>query len=176
MIHQTPHVPVHKTLMYEVGTEDFIFDTKSNVIVLTDENKSYRCCHMTTKWIDWLKTTFERQRLSIFPCFQSLFLKVRLTHRKLLKLLVLCLMRMFQDSHQQCLPNFPIITSAPLESRSRKHLNLDQAKCLASALVSTRLDYCNSLLHDVAVRDILKAPESPEQSCHGGPQSGSLCT
>lgn len=40
--------------------------------------------------------------------------------------------------------------------RIRKHLNLDQAKCLASALVSSRLDYCNSLLHGVAARDILK--------------------
>ena len=40
--------------------------------------------------------------------------------------------------------------------RFRKHLNLDQVKCLASALVSSRLDYCNSLLHSVAVRDMLK--------------------
>ena len=40
--------------------------------------------------------------------------------------------------------------------RIRKHLNLDQAKCLASALVSSRLDYYNSLLHGVAVRDMLK--------------------
>ena len=40
--------------------------------------------------------------------------------------------------------------------RVRKHLNLDQAKCLASALVSSRLDYCNSLLHGVAVMDMLK--------------------
>ena len=40
--------------------------------------------------------------------------------------------------------------------RIRRHLNLDQAKCLASALVSSRLDYCNSLLHGVAVRDMLK--------------------
>ena len=40
--------------------------------------------------------------------------------------------------------------------RIRKHLNLDQTKCLASALVSSRLDYCNSLLHGVAVRDMLK--------------------
>ena len=40
--------------------------------------------------------------------------------------------------------------------RIRKPLNLDQAKCLASAFVSSRLDYCNSLLHGVAVRDMLK--------------------
>ena len=40
--------------------------------------------------------------------------------------------------------------------RIRKHLNLDQAKCLLSALVSSRLDYCKSLLRGVAVRDMLK--------------------
>ena len=40
--------------------------------------------------------------------------------------------------------------------RFSKHLNLDQAKCLASALVSSRLDCCNSLLHGVTVRDMLK--------------------
>ena len=40
--------------------------------------------------------------------------------------------------------------------RIRRDLNLDQAKCLASALVSSRLDYCNSLLRGVAVRDMLK--------------------
>ena len=40
--------------------------------------------------------------------------------------------------------------------RIRKHLNLDQAKCLASAAVSGRLDYCDSLLHGVAVKDVLK--------------------
>ena len=40
--------------------------------------------------------------------------------------------------------------------RIRKHLNLDQAKCLASALVSNRFDYCKSLLQGVAFRDMLK--------------------
>ena len=40
--------------------------------------------------------------------------------------------------------------------RTRKHLNLDQAKCLACPLVSSRLDYCNFLLHGVAVRGMLK--------------------
>ena len=32
---------------------------------------------------------------------------------------------------------------------------MDQAKCLVSALVSRQLDYCNSLLHGVAVRAML---------------------
>ena len=40
--------------------------------------------------------------------------------------------------------------------RIRKHLNLDQAKCLATALVSSRLDYCNSLLYGVSSKDMLK--------------------
>ena len=43
--------------------------------------------------------------------------------------------------------------------RIRKHLNLNQAKCLASALVSNRLDYCNSLLHGVTVRDCSSSRE-----------------
>ena len=37
-----------------------------------------------------------------------------------------------------------------------RNMNLDQAKCLASALVSSQLDYCNSLLHGVTVGDMLK--------------------
>ena len=40
--------------------------------------------------------------------------------------------------------------------RIRKDLNLNQAKSLSSAVVSSRHDYCNSLLHGVAVRDMLK--------------------
>jgi hypothetical protein len=40
--------------------------------------------------------------------------------------------------------------------RIRKHLSLDDAKCLATALVSTRLDYCNSLLRGIADKDLLK--------------------
>ena len=51
--------------------------------------------------------------------------------------------------------NFPTITPATC-AESEKRLNLDQAKCLASALVSSRLNYCNSLPHGVAVRDMLK--------------------
>ena len=40
--------------------------------------------------------------------------------------------------------------------RIRKHLSLDDAKCLATALVTTRLDYCNSLLRGIADKDLLK--------------------
>ena len=60
----------------------------------------------------------------------------------------------YQDSHQQCLQTF--LLSHPPPTQNQKTLNLDQAKCLASALVSSRLDYCNFLLHGIAVRDMLK--------------------
>ena len=40
--------------------------------------------------------------------------------------------------------------------RIRIQLKMDQAKCLVSALVFSRLDYCNSLLHGVAVRNMFK--------------------
>ena len=33
--------------------------------------------------------------------------------------------------------------------RVRKHLSLDASTALANALVSSRLDYCNSLLHSI---------------------------
>jgi hypothetical protein len=38
--------------------------------------------------------------------------------------------------------------------RIRRHLSLDNAKSLASALVSSRLDYCNSLLFNIADKDM----------------------
>ena len=40
--------------------------------------------------------------------------------------------------------------------RIRRHLNLDIAKLLASALVSSHLDYCNSLLSGIAETDLTK--------------------
>ena len=40
--------------------------------------------------------------------------------------------------------------------RIRRHLRLEDAKCLATALVTSRLDYCNSLLQGLAAKDILK--------------------
>ena len=40
--------------------------------------------------------------------------------------------------------------------RIRKHLSLENAKSLATALVTTRLDYCNSLLFGIADKDLLK--------------------
>ena len=38
----------------------------------------------------------------------------------------------------------------------RRHLDLDSAKLLATALVSSRLNYCNSLLHGVADIDLTR--------------------
>ena len=38
----------------------------------------------------------------------------------------------------------------------RRHLDLDSAKLLANALVSSRLDYCNSLLFGIAETDLTK--------------------
>ena len=40
--------------------------------------------------------------------------------------------------------------------RIRNHLKMDQAECLVSVLASSRLDCCDSLLHGVAVRGMLK--------------------
>ena len=40
--------------------------------------------------------------------------------------------------------------------RSRCHLDLDSAKFLATSLVSSRLDYCNSLLHGIANIDLIR--------------------
>ena len=40
--------------------------------------------------------------------------------------------------------------------RFRRHLDLDSAKVLANALLSSRLDYCNSLLSGIAETDLTK--------------------
>ena len=40
--------------------------------------------------------------------------------------------------------------------RIRRYMSLSVAKTIATALVSSRLDYCNSLLHNVAIKDITK--------------------
>ena len=38
----------------------------------------------------------------------------------------------------------------------RRHLDLDSAKLLATALMSSRLDYCNSLLYGIADIDLIR--------------------
>ena len=40
--------------------------------------------------------------------------------------------------------------------RIRHHLDLDSAKLLATAIVSSRLDYCNSLLYGIADIDVTR--------------------
>ena len=40
--------------------------------------------------------------------------------------------------------------------RIRRHLDLDSAKLLATALVSSRLDYCNSILYGIADIDLTR--------------------
>ena len=40
--------------------------------------------------------------------------------------------------------------------RIRRYMSLSVAKTIATALVSSRLDYCNSLLHNIAIKDITK--------------------
>ena len=40
--------------------------------------------------------------------------------------------------------------------RIRRHLDLDSAKLLATALLSSRLDYCNSLLYGIADIDLTR--------------------
>ena len=40
--------------------------------------------------------------------------------------------------------------------RIRRYMSLSITKTIATALVSSRLDYCNSLLHNIAIKDITK--------------------
>ena len=40
--------------------------------------------------------------------------------------------------------------------RIRRYMSLSVAKTIATTLVSSRLDYCNSLLHNIAIKDITK--------------------
>ena len=40
--------------------------------------------------------------------------------------------------------------------RFRRYMSLSVAKTIVTALVGSRLDYCNSLLHNIAIKDITK--------------------
>ena len=40
--------------------------------------------------------------------------------------------------------------------RIRRHIPLSTAKTISNALISTRLDYCNSLLNTIAIQDLSK--------------------
>ena len=49
-----------------------------------------------------------------------------------------------------------VFTTSGIYSVFRRHLDLDSAKLLANALVSSRFDYCNSLLSGIAETDLTK--------------------
>ena len=48
--------------------------------------------------------------------------------------------------------------------RTRRHLDLDSAKLVATALVSSRLDYCNSLLYGIAGIDFTRLQACTEST------------
>ena len=50
--------------------------------------------------------------------------------------------------------------------RIRHHLDLDSAKLLATAFVSSRLDYCNSLLYSIADIDLTRLQRVQNQLAH----------
>ena len=50
--------------------------------------------------------------------------------------------------------------------RIRGHLDLDSAKLLATALVSSHLDYCNSLLYGIADIDLTRLQRAQNQLAH----------
>jgi len=43
--------------------------------------------------------------------------------------------------------------------RIRRYISLSVAKTIATALITSRLDYCNSLLYNTASKNILKCSE-----------------
>ena len=48
--------------------------------------------------------------------------------------------------------------------RIRRHLHPDSAKLLSTALVSSRLDYCNSLVFGIADIDLTRLPACTEST------------
>ena len=58
--------------------------------------------------------------------------------------------------------------------RIRRHLDLDSAKLLATALVSSRLDYCNSFLYGVADIDLTRLQVCTESTGPPGDKVSSI--
>ena len=56
----------------------------------------------------------------------------------------------------------------------RRHLDLDSAKLLATALVSGRLDYCNSLLYGIAEIDLTRLQACAESTGPPGDKVSSI--
>ena len=105
---------------------------------------------------EFLLIGHERQRLKYFSTFPITLLRSEIRPSKTAKNLGIVFDENFNfrtHINNVCKLSYYHIRDL---RRIRKHSDLDQAKCLASALVSSRLDYCNSLLHGVAVRDMLK--------------------
>ena len=58
--------------------------------------------------------------------------------------------------------------------RIRRHLELDTAKLLATALVSSHLDYCNSLLYGIADIDLTRLQACTESTGPRGDKVSSI--
>ena len=58
--------------------------------------------------------------------------------------------------------------------RIRRHLDLDSAKLLATALVASRLDYCNSLLYGIADIDLTRLQACTESTDPPGDKVSSI--
>ena len=58
--------------------------------------------------------------------------------------------------------------------RIRRHLDLDSVKLLATALVSSRLDYCNSLLYGIADIDLTRLQACTESTGPPGDKVSSI--
>ena len=58
--------------------------------------------------------------------------------------------------------------------RIRRHLDLDSAKLLTTALVFSRLDYCNSLLYDIADIDLTRLHTYTESTGPPGDKVSSI--
>ena len=48
--------------------------------------------------------------------------------------------------------------------RIRRHISISTAKTISTALINSRLDYCNSLLNNIAKRDLAKLQRAPRFS------------
>ena len=60
--------------------------------------------------------------------------------------------------------------------RIRRHVSISAAKTISTALISSRLDYCNSLLNNIAKRDLAKLQRVKKLSGTCGSQGASVFT